>query len=275
MTEKEINELKKKLTEEEHHSFGSLLELVTVLRSAQGCHWDREQTHKSIRMDLIEETYEVIEAIDTDSPTLMCEELGDVLLQVAFHAELEREAGHFSMDDVTDGICAKLIHRHPHVFADVSADTSEKVLDNWDKIKKEEKGRKTAASSMESVPPALPALMRAQKVGKVAAKNSFDFPDTDSAFEKIGEETREVREALDSGDGERIAEELGDLLFAVVNVCRKAGVDAELALTRASDKFVRRFTEVERCVSEQNLTMPELKMEELDAIWDKIKHKNG
>lgn len=275
MTEFEINELKKKLMEEDHHDFNSLMEVVTVLRSEWGCPWDREQSHSTIRQDLIEETYEVIEAIDTDSPTLMCEELGDVLLQVAFHTDIEKDAGRFTMDEVTDGICSKLIHRHPHVFADTVAETSEKVLENWDKIKKEEKGRKTASSSMDSVPPALPALMRAQKVGKVAAKNSFDFPDTDSAFGKITEETAEVREALNSGNEDRIAEELGDLLFSVVNVCRKAGVDAELALTRANDKFVCRFKELEKCVSDENLVMSDLTMEQLDAIWDKNKHQNG
>lgn len=272
MTESEFNIIKEKLLTEKHHDFTSLMQIMELLRAPGGCPWDREQTHKSIRRDFIEETYEVIEAIDNDDPTLMCEELGDVLLQVAHHVDIEREAGHFTIDDVTDGVVAKLIHRHPHVFGDVQAETSDKVLANWDKIKKEEKGRNTVSSSMDSVPPSLPALMRAQKIGKVAAKVGFDFPDAMSAFDKIPEETSEVREAIAAADPDHIAEELGDLLFAAVNVCRKLGVDAELALTRANDKFVRRFKAVENEVNAAGKTFSDYNMEELDAIWDKNKH---
>lgn len=268
-----IQELKNKLMTEKVHSLESLMQLLTVLRSPEGCPWDREQSHKSIRRDFIEETYEVVEAIDNDDSTLMCEELGDVMLQVAFHTEIEREKGNFTIEDVITGVVDKMILRHPHVFGDVKAETSEKVLSNWDKIKKEEKGRDTVASSMNSIPPSLPSLMQAQKLGKYAAKVGFDFPDTESAFAKITEESREVREALSSGDRMRIGEELGDLLFSVVNVCRKEGVDAEEALLRSNRKFADRFSALEKAVTDSGKDVSELQMEELDAIWEQNKDK--
>ena len=245
--------------------------LRTAVRLEDGCPWDRVQTHTSIRKDFIEETYEVIEAIDNDDPVLMCEELGDVMLQTVFHADIEREAGRFTVEDVLDGITDKLIHRHPHVFGDVKADTSEKVLDNWDKIKKKEKGRDSTTASMKSIPPALPALMRAQKIGKYAAKAGFDFPDAESAFGKIPEETAEVAELIGGDDRDRLEEELGDLLFAVVNVCRKTGIDAEYALDRANEKFLRRFSHVEDDVCASGKKISDLEMETLDSIWDRNK----
>lgn len=201
----------------------------------------------------------------------MCEELGDVMLQTVFHADIEREAGRFTVEDVLDGITDKLIHRHPHVFGDVKADTSEKVLDNWDKIKKKEKGRDSTTASMKSIPPALPALMRAQKIGKYAAKAGFDFPDAESAFGKIHEETAEVAELIGGDDRDRLEEELGDLLFAVVNVCRKTGIDAEYALGRANEKFLRRFSHVEDDVCASGKKISDLEMETLDSIWDRNK----
>lgn len=264
-------EIKKRLLTEEHHDFESLCLLVSLLRSEDGCPWDRVQTHTSIRRDFIEETYEVIEAIDNDDPVLMCEELGDVMLQTVFHADIEREAGRFTVGDVLDGITDKLIHRHPHVFGDVEADTSEKVLENWDKIKKAEKGRNSTSDSMKSIPPALPALMRAQKIGKYAAKAGFDFPDTESAFGKIPEETAEVAELIGGDDKKRLEEELGDLLFAVVNVCRKTGIDAEYALGRANEKFLRRFSRLEDDVCSSGRKISDLEMETLDSIWERNK----
>lgn len=265
------SEIKNRLLTEEHHDFKSLCLLVSLLRSEDGCPWDRVQTHTSIRKDFIEETYEVIEAIDNDDPVLMCEELGDVMLQTVFHADIEREAGRFTVEDVLEGITDKLIHRHPHVFGDVKADTSEKVLDNWDKIKKKEKGRDSTTASMKSIPPALPALMRAQKIGKYAAKAGFDFPDAESAFGKIHEETAEVAELIGGDDRDRLEEELGDLLFAVVNVCRKTGIDAEYALGRANEKFLRRFSHVEDDVCASGKKISDLEMETLDSIWDRNK----
>ena len=170
-----MNTEKEKLAAEERHDFTSLRALTKVLRDPDGCPWDREQDHRSIRNDMIEECYEVVEAIDTENPALLQEELGDVLFQVLFHARIEEEKGVFTIDDVIHDICAKMIHRHPHVFGSVQADTSEKVLDNWEVIKKEEKSRNTVKASMEAVPPMLPALMRAQKVAGKAMKDGYDF----------------------------------------------------------------------------------------------------
>ena len=244
--------------------------IVEILRGEGGCPWDREQTHKSIRNDFIEETYEVIEAIETENSELMQEELGDVLLQVVFHTEIEREAGRFEFSDVTDGICRKLIHRHPHVFGDVSVNSSEQVLSNWDKIKSEEKSRVTMTDKLRSIPPMLPALMRATKVGKKAA--CFDFADAEAVLVKLDEETAELKSAIVSEPKERIAEELGDLLLTITSLARKLGVDSEESLRHATDKFIDRFEKVENEVIDQGLDMNQLQMQELDKIWDIIKH---
>lgn len=273
MDNKEFETIKNRLLTEKHHNYDSLTDLVRLLRSENGCPWDKEQTHASIRKDLIEETYEVIEGIDRDDPHLMCEELGDLMMQAVFHADIENDAGRFTPTDVFDGIVNKMILRHPHVFGDVQADTSEKVLENWDKIKAKEKDRPTVTSKMDAIPPALPALMRAHKIGKAAAKVGFDFPDAYAAFDKIGEESDEVAAAMKSGDKAAVKEELGDLLFAVVNVCRLSGVDAEEALTAANDKFVSRFRSVEESLTDRGLTFEECDMAFLDSIWDENKQK--
>ena len=254
----------------EHYSVDDLNILVGVLRGDGGCPWDIEQTHKSIRNDLIEETYEVIEAIDTDNSVLMQEELGDVLLQVAFHADIEREAGNFEFVDITDGICKKLIHRHPHVFGDVSVSSSEQVLSNWDKIKSKEKSRVTVTDKLRSIPPMLPALMRATKVGKKAS--CFDFADAESVMVKLEEEIDELKNAIENESCERISEELGDLLLTITSLARKLGVDAEQSLRDATDKFIARFERVENAVIAQNADINQMSMQELDEIWEKIKH---
>jgi len=268
-----VAQMKKTLLEKERYNVDDLVDVVTVLRSEEGCPWDREQDHKSIRKDLIEETYEVIEAIDTEDPVLLREELGDVLLQVVFHAQIEHEIGRFNMDDVANDICVKLIHRHPHVFGNVEADTSDKVLINWEKIKSEEKERKTVTDKLRAIPPMLPALMRAEKVGKKAS--CFDFPDAASVMLKVREETDELDEAMLSQNKASIEEEMGDLLLTVTSLCRKLGVDPEIALNKATDKFIDRFETVEKEVIAMNLRLDELSMKELDAIWDKNKSKNG
>ncbi len=275
MNRQEFEEIKRSLLEKEHHDYASLTDLIRLLRSEWGCPWDKEQTHASIRRDLIEETYEVIEGIDNDDPHLMCEELGDLMMQVVFHADIENDAGRFTPTDVFDGIVKKMIHRHPHVFGDVQAETSEKVLDNWDKIKSSEKKRLTMSSKMDSVPPALPALMRAQKLGKTAAKVGFDFDSAGEAFSKITEESAEVFEAMEQGDHAHIEEELGDLLFAVVNVCRLSGVDAEEALERSNKKFAGRFRALENALRAQNKDFSDCSVSEMNEIWDEIKEKVG
>jgi tetrapyrrole methylase family protein/MazG family protein len=255
------------------YGFEDLITVVEVLRSEEGCPWDREQDHKSIRRDFIEETYEVIEAIDTENPELLREELGDVLLQVTFHAQIEKEEGRFTIDDVANDICVKLIHRHPHVFSDVQADTSEKVLSNWEKIKSEEKERKTVTDKLRAIPPMLPALMRAEKVGKKAS--CFDFPDTDSVMQKVYEELDELKGAMLEGNAEHIEEEMGDLLLTVTSLCRKVGVESEIALSKATNKFIDRFEKIENAVLSEGLQMSDLSLAELDAIWDKNKKENN
>lgn len=261
----------KELLRKEKYSFDDLMSVVRILRGEGGCPWDREQTHASIRNDFIEETYEVIEAIDTENPALLREELGDVLLQVVFHTQISEDEKQFHMEDVTTEICQKLIHRHPHVFADVNVENSSEVLKNWEAIKSDEKSRKTLTDKLTAVPPMLPALMRASKVGKKAS--CFDFPDTESVMDKISEELVEVSEAMEAGKQEDISEEIGDLLLSITSLCRKLGVDAENALNKATDKFIDRFRKVENEVISQNREISECSLEELDAIWDKIKKK--
>ncbi len=259
------------LNEKKEYNFDDLCMIMELLRSDGGCPWDMEQTHESIRRDLIEETYEVVEAIDINDPYLLREELGDLLLQVVFHARIEEEQGTFHMSDVLTEICAKLIHRHPHIFGDVIAETSEKVLSNWDMIKNEEKQRETVTSRLRSVPPSLPALMKAAKVGKRAS--CFDFPDAQSAFMKIDEERNEIAEVLDTGNKERLEEEIGDLLFSVANFARKCGIDGELALNKATKKFVDRFEIIENEAIKNNKNVEKMSQKELDELWDAKKIK--
>lgn len=253
------------------YNINDLIEIVRILRAPGGCPWDIKQTHASIKKDFIEETYEVVEAINKDDKTLLCEELGDVLLQVAFHSDIERENGTFDFDDVADGICKKLIIRHPHVFGDVKADTADEVLSNWDEIKRRTKRQKSVAESIDSIPRELPALMRASKIQSRAAKTGFDFDSTDGAFDKITEESAELKEAIASGDKAKISDELGDLLFAAVNVARFTGVEAEESLAASSDKFSSRFKITEELAKQRNIDMKSASIEELDVLWDEAK----
>lgn len=255
----------------EKYNCEDLLEIVRVLRAPGGCPWDAEQTHESIRKNLIEETYEVIEAINKQDKDLLLEELGDLLLQIALHTEMEKETNTFDFNDVCDGISQKLIIRHPHVFGDVKAETTDEVLTNWDAIKRQTKQQKTTTESMLSVPRELPALMRSSKIQHKASKVGFDWDNINGALEKVDEETKEVRAALKNGTKEEISEELGDLLFAVVNVTRFADVDAEEALTAATDKFLNRFSLVEKKAQEKGIDMKNSSIEELDLLWDEAK----
>ncbi|MBO5327426.1 MAG: nucleoside triphosphate pyrophosphohydrolase [Clostridia bacterium] len=246
-----------------------LVTIVELLRLPGGCPWDMEQTHKSIRNDFIEETYEVIEAIDNGDPALLREELGDVLLQVAMHARMEEEAGRCTFDDVANDICQKMIHRHPHVFGEVKAETTAQVLSNWEQIKSEEKKRETVTDKLRAIPRQYPALMRAAKVGKKA--KMMDFPDAASVADKVGEELLEVREALTHESRERVAEEIGDLLLTVASLARKAGVDPELALTRATDKFIDRFSAVEKAATALGTDLEQLSDAQKDILWENAK----
>lgn len=263
----------KALLQKQNYHFDDLVTVVEILRSDIGCPWDREQDHKTIRKDLIEETYEVIEAIDTEDPKLLREELGDVMLQVVFHARIEEEEGRFNIDNVANDICAKLIHRHPHVFGKVVADTSEKVLSNWEKIKSDEKERKTVTDKLRAIPPMLPALMRAEKVGKKAA--CFDFENREQVMDKVCEELCELNEAIAEDNIEHVEEEMGDLLLTVTSLCRKLKIEPEVALNKATDKFIGRFETLENEVIARNKDINDMSMTELDAVWEEIKHKNA
>ena len=247
----DTEKIKSELLSKSEYGFGDLVAIIRLLRAPGGCPWDREQTHASIRRDLLEETYELIEGIDADDAGMMREELGDVLLQVVFHSVIAEQDGSFDINDVCGDVCKKLIVRHPHVFGDVTANDSATVLSNWDAIKKQTKHQQSDADVLRSISPALPALMRAQKLGSKSRKWGFDFADYRDAAAKIPEETREALEAADSGDAAKTEEEFGDLLLAVVNAARLAGVDAEKALYNANEKYIARFAEVQKlCLAE-------------------------
>ena len=255
----------------QNYGFEDLLSIMSILRAPGGCPWDREQTHASIKQSFIEETYEVIEAINKDDKTLLCEELGDVLLQVVFHAQMEKEAGVFDMSDVCDGICKKLIERHPHVFGEVKVDSSAEVLDNWDAIKRKSKQQATQGQVMQKIPLELPALMRAQKLQSKAKKAGFDWDDVSGAYDALQKEIAELKEAQTASDAEKIQDELGDVLFSVVNVARFLGVDAEQALMGANNKFLSRYLVVESLAQSRGIDMKNTPIEELDKLWEEAK----
>lgn len=258
------------LLSKQSYDVNDLKRIVAILRAPGGCQWDGEQTHQSIRRNFLEEAYEVAEAIDEESTEHLQEELGDVLLQVVFHASIEEDAGRFDLNDVADGVCKKLIYRHPHVFGNVAVSSTDEILANWEELKKAEKGQASQADAVDSVARTLPALWRAEKVQKKAAKVGFDWPDVSGAVDKLSEELEEVKAAM-QGDGD-VFEELGDLLFAAVNTARFLEVDPEMALHAASDKFAARFRRVEEEVHKSGRAMEEVSLEELDAIWNAVKH---
>ncbi len=253
------------------YNIDDLVQLVKVLRAPNGCPWDREQTHESIKKNFIEETYEVIEAINKKDCESLKEELGDVLLQVALHSEMERENGTFDFDDVANDICQKLVIRHPHVFGELTASNEKEALQNWDEVKLKTKGMKKQSDSIIKVPREFPALMRAQKIQQKAAKAGFDWNDKNGAIEKLFEEINELQEALSKGNKFEIEDEFGDVLFSCVNIARFIDVDSEEALTGATDKFMNRFIEVEKLAQEQGIDMKNSSIEELDILWDKAK----
>ena len=254
----------------ETYSLQDLIDLLRILRAPGGCPWDRAQTHLSDRRNFLEEAYEAAEAFDRDDPDAMCEELGDMLMQVLFNIHIEEDAGRFTTGDVTDHICKKLIFRHPHVFGDTTAATSEDVLVNWDALKRQEKGQQTTADAMDAVARSLPALWRADKLQSKAAKAGFEFADVSGALAKLDEETRELREAVESGTN--FFEELGDVLFAAVKVGRFVGVDPEDALNAACEKFISRFRAVERACADCGADMSSLPLDELTRLWNEAKH---
>ncbi len=245
------------------------MEIVRVLRHPGGCPWDQEQTHQSIRRNFLEETYEVAEAIDREDLDGLKEELGDVLLQVFFHTSIEEDAGRFTLDDVADGVCKKLIYRHPHVFGDVTVDSTDQVLSNWEELKKKEKHQDTQADAVDAVARTLPALWRAEKMKKKAAKAGFDWRDVSGALDKLFEEAEELKAAVLNEEGDPV-EELGDVLFAAVCVGRFLEADPEVALHAACDKFSARFRRLEALTAERGLKLDELSGQEQIALWREV-----
>lgn len=255
----------------EKYEIDDLLNIMRILRSENGCPWDREQTHKSIRKDFIEEVYEAAEAIDLEDTELLREELGDVLLQVVFHARIEEESGSFDFGDVVNEVCGKLITRHPHVFGDVTAETSEEVLKNWNNIKQQTKGQETYTETLESVCAALPALMRAQKVGQRAKRAGMDFADAAAVLGCLEDEIAELKAAMGDGNADGIRDELGDVLFSCVNLARHLDCDAEETLSLSTEKFIGRFKKTEELIRCDGTDMKSLNIDALDAYWRKAK----
>jgi len=246
-----------------------LKEIVARLRAPDGCPWDREQTHSTLRASLIEESHEVIDAIERSDDANLREELGDLLLQVVMHAQLADERGAFTLEDIATTVSEKMVRRHPHVFGDKLASDSEAVLKQWEKIKREEKGEN--AGVLDGVAASLPALLRSQTLQKKAARVGFDWPDVGPVYEKLTEEIGEIREAVESKDQASIESEIGDLLFSAVNLARKLGVDAETALAGANKRFLTRFRHIEQTLGAEDREVEGTSLEELDRIWEQAK----
>ncbi len=251
----------------ERYGMDDLVRIMEILRAPDGCPWDRVQTHQSIRRNMLEEAYEVAEAIDEMNYDHMKEELGDVLLQVVFHSSMANSAGQFDLNDVVDGVCKKLVFRHPHLFGSVEAHDPDGALNAWEAAKQVEKGQRSATDTLNAVARSLPALMRAEKVQSKAAKAGFDWKDIGPALDKLSEEVEELKKAV--AEGSNVEEELGDVLFAAVKVGRFAGKDSELALHGTCEKFIRRFEKVENNCSRP---MNEMELDELVKLWEQAKH---
>ena len=247
-----------------------VVDVMATLRAPGGCPWDIEQTHASLRRYIVEEVYEVLEAIDEQNPEHLCEELGDLLLQIVFHARMAEECKLFGMQDVVTAVTEKLIRRHPHVFGDISVRDAAEVIVNWDAIKRREKAEKPK-SALDGVPQGLPALLRANKLQQKAAKVGFDWPEITPVWDKLAEEIAELREAESLGDHKAMEEELGDLVFAVVNLGRFLGVEAEVALNGTNNKFLRRFQHMEAAARRQGKQWKELDLVAMDILWEAAK----
>ena len=256
------------------YNFQDLVEIVRILRHPGGCPWDQEQTHQSIRRNFLEEAYEVAEAIDEGSIEHLKEELGDVLLQVLFHTSIEEDAGRFNLDDVADGVCKKLIYRHPHVFGNVTVSSTGEILSNWEELKKKEKHQEAQADAVDAVARTLPALWRAEKIKKKVAKAGFDWREVSGALDKLSEELDELKAAALNGSGNP-AEELGDLLLAAVSVARFLDTDPEDALHKACDKFSARFRKTEELAGARGLKLDGLSDKEQSALWNAAKEELG
>ncbi len=255
------------------YTFNDLVDIMNMLRGDNGCPWDKEQTHQSIKYCLLEEACEAMEALDQKQPDDFADELGDLLLQIVFHSQMAQEQNHFSVQDVINHICKKLISRHTHIFGEDKTDNAAEVLALWEQNKKAEKGLSSQTEAMRDVCSYLPGLLRAQKVQKKAAQVGFDWDDVGGALEKLSEEIQELKDAAEEKNFSHIEEELGDLLFSCVNVSRFLKVNPEEALKSATDKFINRFEKIELAAKNMNKDLNDMSLAEMDALWDKAKDK--
>jgi len=253
--------------------FGQLVNVMETLRGPSGCPWDREQTHESLKKYLIEETCEVIDAIDDQNSDELRSELGDLLLQIVFHAQLAKEEGVFDIRDVIRGISSKLVRRHPHVFGESQVASAEEVLHRWEEIKAGEKGFEHRTSILDGVPRSLPALLRALEISRRAVSVGFEWPNLDAVVEKLDEEVHELKHELQQGHKDRAAEEIGDLLFTLVNVARWLGVNPEDSLRQMIDRFAERFRRIEEAAHKSGRRLEEMTIEEMDAVWNQAKEE--
>jgi tetrapyrrole methylase family protein/MazG family protein len=252
--------------QKDRYTYEDLVEIIRILRSPEGCPWDKVQTHASIRRGFLEEAYEAVEAIDLNDPAMLCEELGDVMMQVVFHASLEEDAGRFNMDDVADGVVKKLLYRHPHVFGSESLPNPEAVLDRWDVLKRAEKGQRSTSDAIDAVARSLPGLWRSEKMQSKAAKAGLDREDTRQALTHLAARTDTLQQAVETQDAAGVEEALGDVLFAAVKVGQREGIDPESAIHRACERYLAQFRQVEGAAAGCRLSP-----EELDALWEKAK----
>jgi len=255
-------------------AFEKLVEIIARLRSEDGCPWDRQQTHESLKGNLLEETYEVMDAIDARDMNELRAELGDLMMQIVFHARLADERGDFDIKDAIESIAEKLLRRHPHVFGEAEVASAEEVLHRWEEIKAGEKGFEKRVSVLDGVPKTLPALARAMEMSKRAVKAGFEWPNLDAVVEKLQEEVGELKDELRQGDRERIAEEIGDVLFTIVNVARWMKVDPEDALRAMTKRFADRFKRIEEAARAGGRPLQEMTLQEMDAVWDRAKQGN-
>ncbi len=253
------------------YTIDDLRDIMVKLRGENGCPWDKVQTHQSIKKSMIEECYEAIDALDSGDDHAFANELGDVLLQVVFHSRIAEERGAFSFDDVVNEICTKLITRHTHVFGADKAVSADEALGQWEKNKKKEKNLESYTAMLEDVPHYLPALMRSEKIQKKAGSVGFDWQEAEPVYDKVNEEITELREAVKTENAEKIEEEYGDLLFSVVNLGRHLKLTPEISLTKASDKFIKRFEKMEKEAEKDNLDMAQISVDELENLWERAK----
>ena len=256
-------------------SFDRLVDVVAMLRSDNGCPWDLAQTHESLKADLIEEAYELIEAIDAKVPKKICDELGDLLMQVMLHSQIATDRNEFGVDEVIENLTEKLVRRHPHVFGSVVATDENEVLENWEEIKRGEEGNKDRKSSLDGIPHSLPSLQRAEKIQKRASRAGFDWDQTEDVLPKLQEEIDEIEESIRNDDITEIEMEIGDLLFSVVNLCRFLNVQPEEALRKSTRKFVDRFQRMETTLERTNKTFKDYDLSTLDQIWEQVKQQEN